>query len=116
MSTERVPEFDKPTQNALQELKGLITEQYPQATFDVAHGEDPEGVYLKTTVDIEDVDEVLDAVLDRLFAIQVERELPIYVIPLQPVERVMKELQRPRWPARPKLDWGSNIHEHRTAS
>ncbi|MDP2662534.1 MAG: hypothetical protein Q8R28_17580 [Dehalococcoidia bacterium] len=115
MTTEPLPEFDEPAQTAIQELKGLITQQYPQATFEVAHGEDPEGVYLKTTVDIEDVDEVLDAVLDRLFAIQVERELPIYVIPLQPVERVLKELQPPRWPARPGLDWGSGKYGHRTA-
>ena len=114
MNTECLPELDEPTQDAIEEIKGLITQQYPESTFEVAHGEDPEGVYLKSTVDIEDVDEVLDAVLDLLFDIQVERELPIYVIPLQPVERVLRELQPPRWPARPGLDLGR--YGHRTSS
>lgn len=106
MNAERIPDIDEPTQMAVNELEEMITKQYPNAAFQVAHGEDPEGVYLKATVDIEDVDEVLDVVSDRLFAIQVEQGLPLYVIPLQPVERVMHELQSTRRLARPKIEWG----------
>ncbi len=93
MNIERPLELDEATENALRELKEMIAQRYPDATFDVVivHGRDPEGVYLEATVDLEDVDEVLDVVSDRLFDIQVEQGLPIYVIPLQPIERVIKE-------------------------
>lgn len=115
MSTERVADLDEQTREALDELKGLIAGRFPQASFEVAHGDDPEGTYLKATVDTEDVDDVLDVVLDRLFAIQVERGLPVYVIPLEPVERVLKKLRRPRWSARLALDWNAPIHRPKTA-
>ena len=107
MSTERSLVLDEPTQDALEELKRLISQRYPGATFEVAEGEDPEGIYLLATVDVEDVEEVLDAVLDQLFTIQVERGLPIYVIPLEPLERVLRESRAPRRPARPRIDSGA---------
>ncbi len=115
MNSQHPADLNEPTRKALDELKELITRQYPQAAFEVALGEDPEGVYLKATVDIEDVDEVLDAVLDRLFAIQVEEKLPIYVVPLRPVERVLKELQTARKPARPRLEWQASIRRPKIA-
>lgn len=90
MSAERLPNIDRRMQAALDELQGLIRARYSQATFSVAHGEDPEGIYLRTTLDIEDVEDVLDAVRDRLFELQVEEGLPVYVIPLEPIERVVQ--------------------------
>lgn len=107
MTTQQSPELDEPTQNAIEELKGLISQRYPGATFEVVEGEDPEGIYLLATVDVEDVEEVLDVVLDQLFTIQVERGLPIYLIPLEPLERVLRESRSPRRPARPRIDWGA---------
>ena len=81
-------------QEALQELKGLITACFPQATFVVEEGFDPEGVYLITTVDIADTDEVIVVIGDRLVELQVDEGLPVYVTPLRPVERVVAELRK----------------------
>ena len=75
---------------AIDDLTALIRRRYPQAIFAVTHGDDPEGIYLKAIIDVDDVDEVLDQeMLDRLFTLQVEQELPLYLIPLQPTHRVL---------------------------
>lgn len=67
----------------------MITEHWPSATFSVSRGEDnPEGIHLNTTVDIEDTDEVADLVIDRLLELQIDEGLPIHVIPIRPIERV----------------------------
>ena len=84
--------IEERTKRALEELETLIAGRYPQASFAVVHGEDPEGVYLKATVDLDDVDEVMDVYRDRLLDIQVDEGLLVYVIPLQPVERVLEAL------------------------
>jgi len=80
-------------QEAVEELKRLITARFPQAAFVVEEGFDPEGIYLVTTVDIADTDEVIAVVGDRLVALQVDEGLPIYMTPLRPIERVMAELR-----------------------
>jgi hypothetical protein len=92
MSAERIETTDERVVQALEELKGLIQSRYPDAVFAVTHGEDPEGVYLKATVDLDDVDEVIDAFGDRLLELQIDDELDIYVIPLQPLERVLAQM------------------------
>ncbi len=95
MSRERMPRLDKRTTAALGELQGIIHRRYSEVTFAVAHGEDPDGIYLKATVDLDDVDEVIDQeLLDRLFDMQVDQGLPVYVIPLQPVERVLAAMEK----------------------
>src|SRR5712691_3264729 len=53
-----------------------------------------EGVYLVTTVDIADTDEVIDVIGDRLVELQVDEGLPIYVTPLRPIQRVIAELRQ----------------------
>jgi len=80
-------------EEAVQELKGMITTRFPQAGFVVEEGADPKGIYLVTTVDIADTDEVIDLVGDRLLELQVEEGLPIYVTPLRPIERVIAQLR-----------------------
>ena len=87
-------------EEALRELWGVITERFPHASIVVEAGSDPPGIYLVTTVDIADTDEVIDLVGDRLVALQVEEGLPLYVTPLRPIERVVAEL-REREPATP---------------
>ena len=88
-------QLDEPTQTAVEELKGLILHRFPAASFILARGDDPEGVYLRAVVDIEDVDEVVDqSLLDQLFEIQVGQGLPVYVIPLQPIERALSLRKR----------------------
>ena len=80
-------------EEAVHELKGLITARFPQASFVVEEGFDPKGTYLVTTVDIADTDEVIDVIGDRLVELQVEEGLPIYVTPLRPIQRVIAELR-----------------------
>jgi len=80
-------------EKAVSELKGRICERFPQASFVVEEGFDPKGIYLVTTVDIADTDEVIDVVGDRLLELQVDEGLPIYVTPLRPIQRVIAELQ-----------------------
>lgn len=93
MRPERPVRLTPRMEAAVHELKGVITEHFPHATFVIEEGVDPEGVYLITTVDIADTDDVIDLVGDRLVALQVEEGLPIYVIPLRPIERVVAELR-----------------------
>ena len=80
-------------EDAVQELKRLITARFPQAAFVVEKGSDPEGIYLVTTVDIADTDEVIAVVGDRLVELQVDEGLPVYVTPLRPIERVVAQLR-----------------------
>lgn len=95
-------ERDPRIQAALAELREMILRRYPAATFTVTHGEDPEGIYLKPIVDVEDLDEVADVFTDRLIDMQVEEGLPIYVVPVWPIERVRAHL-RPTPPIAERL-------------
>lgn len=107
MTVERIQEDDPRIQKALTDLEGLIHGRYPEATFEVAPGDDPESIYLRATVDVEDTDEVVDTIIDRLLEIQVDQRLPVYVIPVRPLKRVLEELQQPRPRSRPRIDWGA---------
>jgi hypothetical protein len=93
MSPERQVHLTPRMADAVHELKELITARFPQAAFVVEEGVDPEGIYLVTTVDIADTDEVIELVGDRLVALQVEEGLPVYVTPLRPIERVVAQLR-----------------------
>jgi hypothetical protein len=81
-------------QEAVEELKRLINTRFSQAAFTVEEGFDPEGIYLVTTVDIADTDDVIAVVGDRLVELQVDEGLPVYVTPLRPIERVITELRK----------------------
>jgi hypothetical protein len=77
---------------AVAELRGMIAERYPDATFSLSRAEDdPRIVHLNTVVDIEDTEEVVDLVIDRMLELQVEEHLPVYVIPTRPLERLLEE-------------------------
>ena len=93
MSPDRVELTDPRVGAAVEELKQVITARYPDATFDVYQGEDPEGVYLRATVDVEDSSDALSPALDKLYELGVEQELPIYVVTSQPLERVAAQLK-----------------------
>ena len=94
MKTENHVRLTPRMKEAIHELKGLITARFPQAAFVVEEGFDPEGVYLITTVDIADTDEVIAVIGDRLVELQVDEGLPVYVTPLRPIERVIAELRK----------------------
>ena len=93
MSQERSIPLTPPIEKAINELQGMISERFPQASFVVEEGFDPKGIYLVTTVDIADTDDVMDVVGDRLVELQVDEGLPIYVTPLRPIQRVVAELR-----------------------
>lgn len=69
---------------ALDDFQRAILARYPEATFQVSFGGEPEGVYLEPIVDA-DLFEVLDVIRDRLLEAQDEEGLPVYVVPLQPM-------------------------------
>jgi len=79
MRPERHVPLTSRMEEAVRELKTLITARFPPAAFVVEEGCDPEGIYLVTTVDIADTDEVLAVVGDRLVELQVDEGLPVYV-------------------------------------
>jgi hypothetical protein len=64
--------FDARIARAVAELQNRIKHEHPAATFDVAHGEDPDGTYIWTAVDMDDPDAVLDSVVDRLLELQID--------------------------------------------
>src|SRR5258708_22892387 len=92
MNAERFYGSDTRIQQALAELKGLISERYPAARFWVTAGDDPEGAYLKTMVDVEDTEEIVDVFIERMLTLQIEEGLPVYVVPIRPSERVAQLL------------------------
>jgi hypothetical protein len=66
MSVEQAIDVAPRMHEALEELKALIRQRYPEATFRVARSpENPQTVLLKPVVDVEDRDEVMDVVIDR---------------------------------------------------
>jgi hypothetical protein len=94
-------EDDERIQLALRELQDLICRRWPEASFRIARGaDDPRMVHLWVTLDVDDTDEVVDAVMDRLIELQVKEGLPLAVIPVRPLERALEE-QRRRHAAEP---------------
>lgn len=92
---------DPRKQHAIAELKGLIQAKYPTATFAVRGGvEDPDETWLTARVDVDDPDEVMNVVLDRVMELQLDEDLPVYVLPLRTPERVarvrIQQQRRPR--------------------
>lgn len=95
MTTTRHDLSDPRIQAALAELRALIQAHEPTATFAVGRGgDDPEGVYLTATVDVDDPDEVMDLIVDRLLEIEIDEELPVYVIPVRTPARVAAMLAK----------------------
>ena len=70
-------------QRAVDELQHLIRRVDPLATFQVVAGDDPTGTYVLATVDVEDTELVMDAYMDRLLTLQIDEDLPLYVLPLR---------------------------------
>lgn len=96
MSYERMDATESARQQAVDELQSLIQAYYPSVVFEVGPGgDDPDGTYITAIVDVDDPDEVMDLVIDRLLTFQVEERLPIQVVPIRTPERVA-ELRRQR--------------------
>lgn len=100
MSVQHVDDRDVRIQHAVDELQNMIRGRYPTASFEVAQGDDPTGTYVTATVDLDDPDEVMDVVIDRLLEIEIDEGLPVYVVPVRTPDRVLQNLQsrkRPRY-------------------
>jgi hypothetical protein len=86
MTAEQVEFEDPRVEPALEELRALIRRRYPKATFAVTRAhDDPTMVHLNATVDIEDLDDLVDLVIERELELQVDQGLPVHVIPTRPV-------------------------------
>jgi hypothetical protein len=94
MSVARALEDDPRLLAAASELRDLIAARYREATFELASGDDPAGLYLIPIVDVDDTEEVAEVVEDRLLTLQVDEELPVYVFPVRPLARVLAEVTR----------------------
>lgn len=79
---------------AIEEIKQIILQRFPEATLDMGPGEDPVGMYLIATVDLEDLGEVTDLYRDRIVDLQVDEALPLYVIPTRPLMRSLEMMRR----------------------
>lgn len=96
MNTERRQAYlaDPRIAVAIGDLQTRISRAYPAATFAVTVGEDPEGVYLTPSVDVPDTTDVFDVIVERLLHYQIDEALPVYVIPVRPLERVLEDTLR----------------------
>ena len=83
---------------AVDELQSVIGEAFPGVEFEPYVWEDPEGLYLRTVVDIDDTEEVTDLVIDRLVRMYFDEQLPIHLIPVRTPERraAMREAEQKR--------------------
>ncbi len=93
MGTESTQVAGARMMRAIAELQTMLLAVHPDALFETSHGEDPEGVNLTVTVDTEDITQVLDIVLDRMVEMQVEEGLAIYVVPVRPPDKELRQLR-----------------------
>lgn len=84
MMVGQVRRISRQEREAVKDFKRRLLDRYPDATFEVKVGGEPDGVYLMATIDHENSFEVLDHIMDRILEVQVEEGLPVYVIPLRP--------------------------------
>ena len=85
MSHEGLHASDPRIGRALNELADLVRGEYPEATFTVVPAEDDAAIiHLVARVDVEDPEDVANLIMDRMLEMQIEEELPIYFIPLEP--------------------------------
>lgn len=89
---------DPRIQAGVADLKQLITDRFPSASFQVFQGlgDDREGINIVAMVDIDDLDEVMDTVIDRLVELQIDEGLPIHVLPENTPERRAADLAAQR--------------------
>jgi len=94
MIIERDYMADPRIQAAVSELQELILTHYPSTEFTVGEADDPDGVYIRAVVDVDDPDEVTAIFIDRMIDLQVEDGLPVYVVPVRTPAREAAERQR----------------------
>ncbi len=89
MSQEYLAALDPARQSAVSELIDLVKQRYPTTAFTVGPGEDDQDVtHITAIVDVDDPDEVVDMVIDRMLELQLDHGVPVYLIPIRTPERV----------------------------
>ena len=84
MKAERELKLGFRMREAIAEVEELIKRKYPEATFRTERSpENPRIIHLIPIVDVEDTDEVMDVVVDRVGEMQIEEHLPLFVVPLR---------------------------------
>lgn len=93
MKATKEPRLSPRMLRAVEELKSLVRQRYPGATFRVARApEEPGSIDVLMTTDAEDINEVMDLVLERVLRFQLKDKLPVHVIPQHTPERVAEIL------------------------
>jgi hypothetical protein len=72
---------------AIEEMKSLISSRYPTTTYTVYEWDDPEGIFLSAVVDTEDLEAVTDLFRDRELDLQIQEDLPLFVVPERTPEK-----------------------------
>ncbi len=89
MTAEHILHDDPRLDRALDELRDMIRRHFPDATFWVEPSvDDPTIVHLVAEADVEDTEEVLNVVLDRMIEMQAEEGLPLFVLPRRTPARI----------------------------
>src|SRR4051794_8324782 len=88
--SQNMNDRDPRIERAIAELQDMVRQQWPTSTFSMSSGEDPEGIYLDAVVDVDDTDDVMDVIVDRLLELQVEEQLPVYVVITRTPERTAR--------------------------
>jgi hypothetical protein len=89
MSSVYLQELEPDRRQAVQELMSMIAARFNQAEFLIEPGiDDSQATHITAVVDIDDPDEVMDLVIDRLIELQVDAGLPISIIPIRTPKRL----------------------------
>jgi hypothetical protein len=67
---------------AVDELRTMILDRYPTATFRISRGEEPGEIFMWTDVDVDDPDLVKELTLDRELELLINEGLSVHVIPI----------------------------------
>ena len=89
-------------QAAVAELQALVLAKFPQAIFGPAHRDDSDGIIFIATVDTDDLDEVIDAVMPRMLDMLVDEGLPVYVAPEWPAWRIQQQVREMKQASSPE--------------
>ena len=73
-------------ERAAEELRALILDHHPDATFAAHRGEEPDGMYLHVYAAPADVERIWALCEPRVLELA-EAELPLYLVPLDMVAR-----------------------------
>ena len=94
MTSIHVHALEPRVQRAAEELAAMIRIHHPAAHFRVCpHPAEPTTTLLEVTVDVDDPEEVLDLVFDRMEQLRIDEDVPILVLPLQTLERAAAQLE-----------------------